>query len=58
MFERIITASSNEGDLVVDFFVGTGTTALASKKLKRNFICSDRDEKYVKLSKTRLDNHE
>ena len=58
MVERIITASSNEGDLVVDFFVGTGTTALASKKLKRNFICSDRDEKYVKLSKTRLDNHE
>ena len=57
MIERIITASSNEGDLVVDFFVVTGTTALASKKLKRNFICSDIDKKYVNLSKTRLDNH-
>ncbi|PID83237.1 site-specific DNA-methyltransferase [Candidatus Campbellbacteria bacterium] len=56
MIERIIKASSNEGDLVVDFFVGTGTTAVASKKLKRNFICADKEKKYVGVAKKRLKN--
>jgi len=37
LVERIIKASSNAGDLVLDCFVGSGTTAIAAKKLKRNF---------------------
>lgn len=50
LIERIIKASSNKGDLVLDCFVGSGTTAVVSKKLGRNFICSDADQKYVELS--------
>ncbi len=50
LIERIIKASSNKGDLVLDCFVGSGTTAVVSKKLGRNFICSDADKKYVELS--------
>jgi site-specific DNA-methyltransferase (adenine-specific) len=50
MIERIVKASSKKGDIVIDFFVGSGTTAVASKKLKRNFICSDSNSNYVKLS--------
>lgn len=39
--ERIIKASSNEGDLVGDFFVGSGTTAAVAEKLGRKWIASD-----------------
>jgi site-specific DNA-methyltransferase (adenine-specific) len=54
MIERIIKASSNPDNLVLDCFVGTGTTALAAKKLKRNFICSDMNKNYVYLAKEKL----
>lgn len=47
MIERIIKASSNEGDLVLDCFVGSGTTAYCAKKLGRNFICADSCKEYV-----------
>ncbi len=55
LIERIMKASSNKGDLVLDFFVGTGTTALAANKLGRNFICSDGSEEYVALSRSKLE---
>ena len=54
LVERIIKASSNEGDLVLDFFVGTGTTAVAAKKLGRNFICCDKSEEYVAIARDKL----
>lgn len=54
MIERIIKASSNEGDLVLDCFVGSGTTAVCAKKLKRNYICSDSNAKYVAIAKQRV----
>ncbi len=54
LVERIIRASSNEGDLVVDFFVGTGTTAVASKRLGRDFLCADNCEEYIALANARL----
>ncbi len=54
LIERIIKASSKKGDLVLDCFVGSGTTAVASKKLGRNFVCSDIDKDYVKLSEKNL----
>ena len=41
LLERIIKASSNEGDLVADFFSGSGTTATVAAKLGRHFIASD-----------------
>lgn len=54
MIERIVRASSNEGDLVVDCFVGSGTTALVCKNLKRNFIGCDREPKYTTMARERL----
>ena len=41
LLERIIKASSNEGDLIADFFSGSGTTATVAAKLGRHFIASD-----------------
>ncbi len=54
LVERIITASSNENDLILDCFVGIGTTAIAAKKLKRNFLCCDLEKDYVEIAKERL----
>ena len=54
LIERIIKASSNTGDLVLDCFSGSGTTAVAAKKLGRNFICSEFNKEYVKVSNDRL----
>lgn len=55
LIERIIKASSNPGDIVLDCFVGSGTTAVAAKILNRNFICSDLSEKYVNYTNQRLE---
>ncbi len=41
LLERIINASSNEGDLVADFFCGSGTTAAVAEKLGRKWIVTD-----------------
>ena len=54
MLKRIITASSNEGDLVLDPFMGSGTTAAVAKKLGRKWIGIEKEEKYIKASKKRL----
>lgn len=55
LIERIIKASSNKGDLIVDCFVGSGTTAIVAKKLGRNFLCSDNNLKYVELTMRNLE---
>lgn len=44
---RIILASSNQGDVILDPFFGTGTTGAVAKKLGRNFIGIERDANYV-----------
>lgn len=54
LIERIIKASSKDGDIVLDCFVGSGTTAVVSQKLKRNFLCSDKNKKYVILTNKNL----
>ena len=41
LLERIVKASSNEGDLVLDCFVGSGTTAAVAEKLNRRWIACD-----------------
>jgi DNA modification methylase len=46
LIKRLILASSNEGDLVVDPFAGSGSTAIAALQLKRDFITIDLDEVY------------
>lgn len=44
VLRRIITASSNSGDLVLDFFAGSGTTGAAAAELGRGFILVDNNE--------------
>ena len=56
MIERIVKASSKKGDLVLDCFVGSGTTAVVAKKLGRNFLCCDSDKTYVNLARKNLSN--
>ena len=47
MIERMIKASSNEGNLVLDLFSGSGMTSIVSKALNRNFIGCERDKTYI-----------
>ncbi len=54
LMERLILLSSNEGDLILDPFIGSGTTAVACIKLKRNFIGIEKDEKYFKIAEERI----
>ena len=54
MIERMIKASSNKGDLVLDCFVGSGTTAIVAKKTDRNYICADANKEYVLLTEEKL----
>ena len=54
LLERIILMSSDEGDLVLDPFNGTGTTAIAAKKLGRKYIGFDVDDNYVQITKSKL----
>ena len=54
--ERIISASSNEGDLVADFFCGCGTTVAAAHKLGRKWIGCDISSKAVGVIEKRLRN--
>jgi len=50
--------SSDEGDIVLDPFVGTGTTAIAAKKLGRKFIGIDIDPEYVGITNKKLEETE
>ncbi len=54
LFRRIIKASSNQGDLVLDCFMGSGTTAFACKSLKRKFVGFEIDKKYCDIINKRL----
>ncbi|MHA2246546.1 MAG: site-specific DNA-methyltransferase [Candidatus Hodarchaeales archaeon] len=54
LLERIIKMSSNEGELVADFFCGSGTTLSVSEKLNRRWIGIDSSNHAIKLSKKRL----
>jgi site-specific DNA-methyltransferase (adenine-specific) len=54
LLERLLLMSTDEGDIVLDPFVGTGTTAIAAKKLGRQFIGIDIDPKYVEIANKKL----
>ena len=54
LLHRILTASSNPGDLALDPFCGTGTTAAVAKKLGRRYITIDRDAGYVEAARKRV----
>ncbi len=54
LLERVIKASSNEGDVVADFFVGGGTTAAVAQRLGRRFIVGDQSRVAVAVTAERL----
>jgi len=54
LLHRIILASTNKGDTVFDPFLGTGTTAVVSKKLGRNYYGIEKDLKYFKAAQERI----
>ena len=54
LLERIIKASSNAGDLVADFFCGSGTTAAVAEKLGRKWICTDLGKFAIHTTRKRM----
>ena len=54
LIAKLILASSNEGDVVFDPFLGSGTTAVVAKKLKRHFIGIEKEKEYAAFALKRL----
>jgi len=54
MLKRIIIASSNKGDLVLDPFMGSGTTAVVAKRLGRRWIGIEKEKRYVEVAEKRI----
>ena len=55
--QKLVTNSSNEGDTVLDCFMGSGTTGVACINTNRNFIGIELDENYFNIAKERIENH-
>ena len=55
LIAKIVLASSNEGDVVFDPFLGSGTTSVVAKKLNRHFIGLEIDEKFCCIAEKRLE---
>jgi len=54
LLKMIIKASSNEGDIVMDCFCGSGTTLIAAQELNRNWIGIDKSKQAIKITQKRL----
>jgi modification methylase len=52
---RVILSSSNPGDIVLDPFFGSGTTGAVARRLHRDWIGIEREEKYIKIAQRRID---
>jgi len=55
LIAKLILASSNRGDIVLDPFSGSGTTAVVAKKLGRRYMCIERERQYCALTQKRLE---
>ena len=56
LMEYLVKTFTNEGDTVLDFTMGSGTTGVACKNLNRNFIGIELDENYFNIAKERIEN--
>ena len=54
LLDRLILLATDEGDIVLDPFSGTGTTAIAAKRLGRNYIGFELDKNYLEISEQKL----
>ena len=57
LMEYLIKTYTNEGDTVLDFTMGSGTTGVACKSTERNFIGIEKDERYFNIAKARIESH-
>ena len=57
LFSYLVNKSSNENDLVLDCFSGSGTTAISCSELNRRFICIEKDKQHYETSVRRLENY-
>ncbi len=57
LLEDLIKTFSNEGNLVVDLTMGSGSTGIACLNTKRNFIGIEKDDKYFEIAKKRIEEH-
>lgn len=54
LIKRIINDFTNEGDLIMDAFMGSGTTGVVCKESNRNFIGCELDTHYYEIAKKRI----
>lgn len=57
LLERIVLASTNEGDLILDPFMGSGTTGVAALKYNRKFIGIEKEIEFIEIAEKRLENY-
>ncbi len=56
LLELLVDLSSNKGDIVLDFFGGSGSTAVVCKRMQRKYICIELDPENIKIINKRLGN--
>ena len=57
LVERIIKVGTHEGDLVLDPFMGSGTTAVVAKRLNRRYVGYEIEPEYIEIANKRLENN-
>lgn len=57
LMEYLIKTYTNEGDIILDFCIGSGTTAIAAINTKRNYIGFEKDKDYYKIASNRIQEH-
>jgi DNA modification methylase len=54
LIQRVVLTASNKGDLVLDPFLGSGTTAVVAEELGRKWIGIEKNKKYIELAQNRI----
>ena len=57
LIQQVLLSASNKGDLILDPFMGSGTTAVVAKALGRDWVGIEKEKKYVELANNRVKNY-